>query len=108
VPDGNKSPPLPGWELTNDGARAAGVHQRTLIADLNKIGADVLYYGGRRHNKVADRDRAIRARIQRRSPPRRPPPFPRKSGHRIANTARPAAWVRIARPSGWATRSSGR
>jgi hypothetical protein len=71
MPDNIKSSPLPGWEATNDGAAAVGVHQRSLIRKLNEIGADVLYWGGRRHNKVADRERVIRNRIQRRNPPRR-------------------------------------
>jgi hypothetical protein len=64
-------PPLPGWEATNDAADDCGVHQRTLIKGLNEIGAAVLYWGGKRHNKTADRESVIRNRIQRRNPPRR-------------------------------------
>jgi hypothetical protein len=71
MPDNIKSPPLPGWEATNDGAAAVDVHQRSLIRELNAIGADVLYWGGRRYNRIADRESVIRARIQRRNPPRR-------------------------------------
>jgi len=66
----NNPSPLPGWEETNEGAAIVGAHPRSLIRELNKIGADVLYWGGRRHNKISDRQRAIRARIQRRNPPR--------------------------------------
>jgi hypothetical protein len=69
--DNIKSAPLPGWERTKDGATESGCEQRALINELNKIGADVLYWGGYRHNKVADRERVIRNRIQRRNPPRR-------------------------------------
>jgi hypothetical protein len=64
-------PPLREWEATNHGAAETGVHPRSLIRELNKMGADVLYWGGRRYNKKADRERVIRARIQRRNPPRR-------------------------------------
>jgi hypothetical protein len=66
-----KSSPLAGWERTNDAAREVGVQVRSLIGMLNAIGADVLYLGNHRHNKINDRERAIRNRIQRRNPPRR-------------------------------------
>jgi hypothetical protein len=70
VPDTIK-PPLPGREATNDGADLVDTHPRSLIRELNRIGADVLYWGNRRYNKISDRERAIRSRIRRRNPPRR-------------------------------------
>ena len=70
-------PPLPGWEPTVVAAADTGTHARTLIKALEKVGADVMYWGGVRFNKTVDRERAIRARIERRNPspnPRRGPP----------------------------------
>jgi len=66
-----KQPPLPGWEWTNDGARESGVHQRTLIGKLKAIGAEYVYWGNRRANKIEDRLRAIRKQVRRPNPPPR-------------------------------------
>jgi hypothetical protein len=68
--DIRENSPLPGWELTNDGATASNVNARTLIRGLEKLGAEKLYWGGCRYNKIEDRQRAIRAKIERSNPPR--------------------------------------
>jgi hypothetical protein len=70
MPDDIK-PPLPGWEATTPAAAEHGVHVRTLVRNLEEMGAEFMYWGGMRFNKAADRERMLRARIQRRNQPRR-------------------------------------